>query len=249
MSNNRYLLAIPVFNEDRYVSRVVEEAQRYVPDILVVDDGSGDATRWILQDIPDISVVRHERNLGYGASLRHAFEYAIRLGYDWVITMDCDEQHEPSFIAKFIAASESGEVDVVSGSRYLRAFDGNSEPPSDRRGINQQVTRLLNRRLGLALTDAFCGFKSYRVSELRRLRITVPGYEMPLQLWVQAARAGLRIIELPVRRIYNDATRSFGGGLDDPTTRYARYLEVLDAELAATEPASRAPEVSCCHSC
>jgi glycosyltransferase involved in cell wall biosynthesis len=249
MRDNRYLLAIPVFNEERYVARVVAEARRYVPDILVVDDGSADETRWILQDIPDISVIRHGRNLGYGASLRHAFEHAIHMGYDWVITMDCDEQHEPSFVTKFIAASEAAEADIVSGSRYLRAFEDDSEPPADRRSINQRITRLLNQRLGLALTDAFCGFKSYRVAGLRRLRITVPGYEMPLQLWVQAARAGLRIIELPVRRIYNDATRHFGGGLDNPTTRYARYLEVLQAELAATQAARRAPGVPICQPC
>jgi dolichol-phosphate mannosyltransferase len=62
--------------------------------------------------------------------------------------------------------------------------------------------------------------------------VTEPGYAMPLQVWVQAARAGWRVVELPVPLIYHDATRRFGGGLDDPATRYQYYIDVLEAELA-----------------
>ncbi|MHC4651183.1 MAG: glycosyltransferase [Planctomycetota bacterium] len=89
-------------------------------------------------------------------------------GYDWLITMDCDEQHEPAAIPSFIDAIERGESDVISGSRYLRpspgAAAGDDSPPEDRRAINATITAELNCRLGLALTDGFCGFKAYRVS-------------------------------------------------------------------------------------
>ena len=97
----------------------------------------------------------------------------------------------------------------------------------------------LNRRLGLNITDAFCGFKAYRVAALRDLHITVPGYAMPMQFWVQAARAGLRVRELPVRLIYNDPTRHFGGLLDDPAIRLQHYLEVLETELCVKDLAPR----------
>ena len=106
-------------------------------------------------------------------------------------------------------------VDIVSGSRYLQQFAGDSRPPADRQRINRQITDELNRRLGLDLTDAFCGFKAYRVSALRTLRLTETGYAMPIELWVQAVAAGLTIIELPVPLIYLDESRSFGGELDD----------------------------------
>jgi len=87
----------------------------------------------------------------------------------------------------------------------------------------------------LSLTDAFCGFKCYRVAALARLSITEPGYAMPLEVWVQAAAAGLKIIELPVPRIYLDEKRSFGGVLDDAQTRLEYYHLTLDRAIAAIE--------------
>jgi hypothetical protein len=69
---------------------------------------------------------------------------------------------------------------------------------------------------------------------LSSINITVPGYAMPMQFWVQVARAGLRVWELPVRLIYNDPTRHFGGLLDDPGARLQHYLEVFERELDAS---------------
>ncbi len=146
--------------------------------------------------------------------------------------MDCDEQHEPSRIPHFIAQTEAGHADIISGSRYLSELAGNCRPPEARRAINARITAMLNETLGLELTDAVCGFKAYRVEALRRLRLTVPGYAMPMQFWIQAVRAGLTIVETPVRLIYKDATRQFGGTLDDPEARYRHYLDVFNAELA-----------------
>lgn len=231
MGDPRFLLAIPAYNEERYLRGVLCEARAQVSDILVVDDGSTDGTPGILAGEPDLRVIRHAVNLGYGRSLARAFEFAVEEGFDWLITMDCDEQHQPAFIAKFMSAARADHADLISGSRYLAKFDGDGQPPSDRRMINARITELLNHRLGLDITDAFCGFKAYRVAWLGDLSITEPGYAMPLQVWVQAARADLRIVELPVRLIYGDATRQFGGGLDEPAVRYQYYLDVLGAEL------------------
>ncbi len=89
-------------------------------------------------------------------------------------------------------------MDIVSGSRYLRRFPGDSDPPEQRRRINQIITEEVNRRLGLKLTDAFCGFKAYSVPALAKIELTETGYAMPLELWVRAAQLGLRIVELPV---------------------------------------------------
>ncbi len=227
---HRYLLAIPVFNEEAYVRPVLAEARERVADVLVVDDGSTDRTGELLTKA-GVAVVRHPENRGYGASLVSAFRHAITHGFDWLITMDCDEQHEPAFIPKFIEAAETGAYDIVSGSRYLDTFNGDDVPPADRRAINVKITRMLNERLGWGLTDAFCGFKAYRVSALSRFNITVPGYAMPLQFWVQAWRAQLRIEEVSVRLIYNDPTRHFGGMLDDPASRYKHYVEVFEHEM------------------
>jgi dolichol-phosphate mannosyltransferase len=121
----------------------------------------------------------------------------------------------------------------VSGSRYLRRFPGDSEPPAARRRINAEITAEINRRFGLSLTDAFCGFKAYTRRALERLRVTETGYAMPLEVWVQAAAAGLVIEEVPVPLLYLDLARSFGGALDDAATRLAYYRGVLDRAEAA----------------
>jgi dolichol-phosphate mannosyltransferase len=107
--------------------------------------------------------------------------------------------------------------------------------PAERRQINVQITRELNERLGLTLTDAFCGFKAYRVAGLAQLRITEPGYAMPLEVWVQSAHLGFHIVELPVPLIYLDEERSFGGSLDDGGQRLDYYHRVLDRAIAASE--------------
>ena len=119
------------------------------------------------------------------------------------------------------------DADVVSGSRYLRDFRQDSSAPQDRQRINQIITSELNERFGLNITDAFCGFKAYRTAALARLNITETGWGMPLQLWVQAASLGLRIKEVGVPRLYLDATRAFGGMLNDAEERLAYYHRVI----------------------
>jgi dolichol-phosphate mannosyltransferase len=90
----------------------------------------------------------------------------------------------------------------------------------------------LNASLGFHLTDTFCGFKGYRVAALRRIVVEEPGYAMPLEFWVRAAHAGLRVEELPVPLIYLDEKRSFGGALDDAGKRLAYYHQIIDRTLA-----------------
>ncbi|MCA9248869.1 MAG: glycosyltransferase family 2 protein [Planctomycetales bacterium] len=249
---SRFLTALPVFNEARHVASVLREVLRYSEDVLVVDDGSTDGTSELLRGRDDISVVRHEQNQGYGAALKTAFDYAVIRRYDVLVTIDCDGQHEPQRIPRFAAACE--RADIVSGSRYLQDFVGDNQAPSDRRQINEQVSREVNRRLGFELTDAFCGFKAYRTQAIAHLDLTEPGYAMPLELWVEAKRAGLCVMELPVPRIYLEEKRSFGGALDNAQWRLDYYHQVLDRaqakaawELSGADAcASCVPDVSTC---
>jgi dolichol-phosphate mannosyltransferase len=178
--------------------------------------------------------------------LRTAFDYAIQHDYDVLVTIDCDGQHEPQLIGQLAAAA--GDADIVSGSRYLGVEVPTGLAPADRRRINVQITDLLNCRLGLQLTDAFCGFKAYRVEALKKLRLTDDGYAMPLELWVQAAFRELRIVEVAVPLIYLDEKRSVGGALDDSLTRLAYYHAVIEKAVEACRAECRetsAPTAGC----
>jgi len=307
----RILVAIPVFNEERYLIPVMREIRKYSRaaakalgadmSILVVNDGSTDNTPAVLGDMAargQVHLLTHPENRGYGQSLIDAFRFAEAHNFDWVITMDCDEQHEPCRIPLFVRQCLRAETagaeapDIISGSRYLKGpavaptpssaglnSDSTDEsvPPPDRRNINRFMTDLLNSTLDLnvlppaagcpelrdfdggqearvtsiprGITDAFCGFKAHRVAAMQRMQLTIPGYAFPMQFWAQAAALGLVIREMPVKLIYKDATRHFGGMLDDPSIRLQHYLEVLTDEIRATreqlEPAGYAAECVC----
>jgi dolichol-phosphate mannosyltransferase len=221
----KLLTAIPVYNEARHLENVLAEVRRYCPEILVINDGSTDGTAELLARQKDFTVLTHPHNRGYGAALISAFGYAATYDFDVLVTMDCDGQHEPARIPVLLEAIH--DADIVSGSRYLRDFRQDTAAPQDRRQINQVVTSELNQQLGLHLTDAFCGFKAYRGATLRKLHITEAGWGMPLQLWVQAARLGLRIKEIGVPRVYLDPNRAFGGVLNDASARLTYYRGVI----------------------
>jgi dolichol-phosphate mannosyltransferase len=241
-----FLTAIPIYNEERHLLDVLREVRRYSPHILIVNDGSTDRTGELLAGLNDVRVVTHPQNRGYGAALISAFEYVKQHSeFNVLVTMDCDGQHEPSRIAVLLEAIH--DADIVSGSRYLRDFHQDAEAPEDRRKINFQITKELNAKFGLHLTDSFCGFKAYRRSALEKLRITETGWGIPLQLWVQAARLDLRIKEVAVPRLYLDPNRAFGGVLNDAEERLAYYHRVIasaEAECLRTRPEAAQP--SCC---
>lgn len=247
-SGPRILLGIPVYNEQEYVAKVLDEVRRYAEDILVIDDGSTDHTPMLLAQQP-VEVVRHAENRGYGRSMQDMLRWAKFDGFDWLITMDCDEQHEPASIPRFIERIHAAESDVISGSRYLSLSTNGDAPPEDRRAINKVITDELNARLQLLLTDAFCGFKAYRIAACDRLTLDVDGYEFPMQFWVQAAAHNLAIEELPVSLIYKDPTRSFGGPLNNPQTRLELYRRTMHREIIRCRsrlPRSAADELDEC---
>jgi dolichol-phosphate mannosyltransferase len=231
----KVLVAIPVYNEERHLLDVLDEVRRYSSNILVVNDGSTDGTAGLLAEESDIQIITHPENRGYGAALISAFGFAVDSDMDVLVTMDCDGQHEPARIPVLLEAIH--DADIVSGSRYLRDFRQNTPTPQDRQQINRLITQELNDTFGLHITDAFCGFKAYRRRALTSLRITETGWGMPLQLWVQAARLGLRIKEVGVPRVYLDPNRAFGEMLDDPEERLAYYRRVLNAAAAELQPA------------
>lgn len=233
----KFLVGIPVFNEEKRVRKVIEEARQYADDLAVVNDGSTDSTHRIVEPLSAQGLIRHlinhPFNQGYGKSLIDLFTLARQAEYECLITMDGDGQHPPSSIPGFIASLEG--YDIISGTRYPSGWSSPGDPPPpDRLNINKQITSRINQITRYGLTDAFCGLKTYGRRAIELLRPVEPGYGMPLELWILAAQEGLKVRELPVLRLYPEKSRSFGARLDGPGERLAYYEQVIERTLART---------------
>lgn len=238
MHKDKILVAIPVFNEIS-VSSIIQRVKNFPLDILVIDDGSTDSIGKDLTREVEIQVIIHPRNLGYGKTIIDAFLFAIKNRYDYLLTIDGDGQHEPEEIPLFLKEIPFYDCDILSGSRYLFSTRIAKEVPLERYLINKEITRILNRITGFNLTDAFCGFKAYRVEKLQAMHLTEFGYGMPLQLWIQAWKMGLRVREIPVKLIYRDISKRFKGILENPDTRLRYYKNIIEEEISCTEQVIR----------
>lgn len=228
---SRKLVFIPVYNEQSHLPALYRGLREYYDgDVLFVDDGSQDQSGRMLKSLEGekTKVIINHKNCGYGAALIRGFSEAVQEGYDYLVTMDSDEQHTPNLVPEFFDLVK--DFDIVSGSRYYSEIDINDSAPLDRQKINAYVTKIINDITGFSLTDAFCGFKAYRVPALAKLSLHEKGYSMPLELWIQAKALRLSVTELPVLRVYQAGYRSFGGDLDDPSKRLAYYLETIQKE-------------------
>ena len=232
--NNPTLIFIPVYNEGKNIHQLIRQIKNlpYELDILVIDDGSNDNTKAILRDMPSMHTIFHSSNKGYGQTLIDGFNYATEKGYDNVITIDSDKQHQPEEIPLFIDAAESTDADIISGSRYLKpGREIFMKAPADRVKVNRRITQKINSLSGYQLTDTFCGFKLYRVDALKKLQLTEPGYGMPLQLWIQAWKKGLTVREVPVQLIYfNHSKDAASASANNLCQRYRYYLKIIEKE-------------------
>lgn len=191
------LLAVPAWNEAATVGAVVSELRVALPraDVLVVDDGSEDATGDEARKA-GATVVRLPFNVGVGGAMRTAFLYAERQGHDVVVQVDADGQHDPVFIPALLEAL--AEADVVVGSRFAGVGDYRVRGP--RRWAMRLLSSSLSRVAKSRLTDTTSGFRASdrRAIELFALHYPAEYLGDTVDSIVIAARAGLRIAEVPV---------------------------------------------------
>ena len=246
MENNKecgkkYLIFIPVFNEAESIKDIINKVRETCPnsDILIIDDGSTDKTPQLLENENDLHIIKHSENEGYGKTLIDGFNFSIARGYEYVITIDSDKQHQPEEIRNFTDIIEREDWDIISGSRYLKYNkDTLAEAPEDRRKVNQRITQKINKLTGYNLTDSFCGFKLYKVSSLKKLDLKEHGYGMPLELWIQAWKQDFNITEVPVALIYLDKETDQTSSYRNVFRRYRYYLKIIEKEIKNYEDIS-----------
>lgn len=186
-------ILIPAYNAAATLRPVVEECLLHGLPLVVVDDGSRDATVAVLEGL-DVTVLRHDRNRGKGAALRTGFDWALADGYTGVITLDADGQHDPSAIPRLAAAAAAGQFGILLASRQSQ-FE---EMAGLRKHWNRFGVWCMRKRTGFEISDSQSGFRYYRTDLLRVVQLERDGYDLEMELLMKCWRAGFRIGCLPV---------------------------------------------------
>lgn len=194
---------IPAYDASKSLRGVIEGIKEYGLAIVVVDDGSRDATAQIAR-AAGAGVLRHTRNRGKGASLRTGFCFLLNEGYKAVITMDADGQHDPSFIPSFIKAYEEERGALIIGSR-AGEFNAMSWL---RRFWNQLGAAAVSKLIGTLLTDTQSGYRLITAEVLQGLPLRAVGYEAELELLIKACKRGYTVVEIPVTTHFVDGRPS-----------------------------------------
>ena len=193
------IAALPAYNEETHIARVISDAQEYVDAVLVVDDGSSDATAAIAQRMGAI-VVRHPTNMGYGAVLQTIFSTARDLNLEAVVTLDSDGQHNPQDIEKVLAPLVDG-ADVVIGSRFLDKTQNNI--PSYRK-VGMKVLDTATAVAGVKkVTDTQSGFRAYGKNAINAIDITGAGMSAGSEILIQISDHNLNVVEVPISVRYD----------------------------------------------
>ena len=195
MSEISVLALIPAWNEAVRIGPVVAGTRAHLP-VLVVDDGSHDDTPAVAA-AAGATVVRHPRNQGKGVALVTGFDWALERGYDAVLTLDADGQHDPADVPRFLAAYEAGAGELIIGRRDF------SHMPFPRTPANPIGSWLLSLALGTRIYDNQCGYRLHGRSFLEMLELTTTGFELEVEVIVQAVCHGVRIGWVDVRTIYD----------------------------------------------
>jgi glycosyltransferase involved in cell wall biosynthesis len=189
---------IPAYNEELTIAKVVLRARRHVDRVIVCDDGSTDMTAE-LAEACGAELIRHERNMGYGAAIGSLFRKAREIGADIMVTLDADGQHDPDDIPRLIEPILNGEADIVIGSRFLA--DEREIPMYRKVGI-RIINYVMRMKIG-RLSDTQSGFRAYSKRALEVLKPTENGMAVSTEILLKAEEFGLSIREVPVKILYN----------------------------------------------
>jgi len=196
-------IVIPAYNEEKTIGTVLSNLKKKKFPVLVVDDGSEDATAKIAKKAGAI-VIRNSKNLGKGISLRKGIEYLLkRRNVEYIITMDADNQHSPEDLEKFLEEVGKGEKFVV-GNR----MDNPEGMPKIRVYTNRLMSWFISKIVHQKIPDTQCGFRLIKREVLEKLNIETNKFQIESEIIIKAARLGISIKSVPIRSIYYKNTFS-----------------------------------------
>lgn len=188
---------IPAYNEEKSIGSIILATQKYVNEVIVVDDGSQDQTREIAE-LAGARVISHPQNRGKGAALKTGFEQVKDT--DIIVTLDGDGQHQPQDIPRLVDPIIRGEADIVNGSRYLDNKD--NETPVYRRLGQTVLDKATYLNTGMNITDSQSGFRAFATYTLPAFRFNNEGFYIESEMLIDASNYGSRVKEVPINVTY-----------------------------------------------
>ena len=218
---------VPALNESATIGAVVAGVSPHVRSVVVVDDGSTDATA-VVARAAGAFVLSHAQTMGKGQALRIGLNHVLdSANVDYVLLLDGDLQHRPDEAPQFIAAAQAENADLVVGERQ---FERNAMPTS-RYYANLYGSAALSFFTGVPLRDTQCGYRLLRTAMLRRLRLRATGYDIETEMLIKVSRLGGRITSVPVSAVYGSGPSKLRPVRDTTRTCFRavfyRYIERL----------------------
>ncbi|HWQ20735.1 MAG TPA: glycosyltransferase family 2 protein [Methanotrichaceae archaeon] len=235
------IAAMPAYNEEHSIANMILGCNRYVDRVVVVDDGSADATAQISEKL-GAHVVRHPRNMGYGAALRSCFTTARELDADKMVIIDSDGQHDPAEIPKLLKPLSNG-ADLVIGSRFC---NGNGQNIPAYRKLGMKILNTATNLIGgIQVSDSQSGFRAYGRKAIERIKVNENGMSAGSEILLQIKDYDLNVEEVEIHCRYDieDASthnpvshgaRVFFALLQDMELRKPLYYFTLPGLISAT---------------
>ncbi len=214
---------IPAYFEEKHVGAVVKRALKQVEHVLVVDDGSSDATAANAR-AAGAEVIVHEHNLGKGASIMSGLRHWLERGFQHVIILDADGQHLPEEIGRFIAAASNG-MELLVGTR----MNDVRHMPLVRRLVNRYMSRKISRACGQEIPDTQCGFRMLSATVIPDLLDGECRFDYETEMLIIVSRKGFRIGAVPISTVYSDEVSSIHPVRD--TLRFFKLMRRYKKQL------------------
>ncbi len=200
--NIKITVLIPVYNHPETIKSVIVETLKYHPDIIVVDDGSDVEVAGMLSDL-NVTVIRHNRNMGKGAAILTGSSKAFDLGYSHIITIDADGQHDPSDLPHMLSAIEQNHHAIIVGKRAFERADVPGASVFGRKFSNFW----LRVQTGKTVGDSQSGFRAYPLAILNELNLYEKHYSFEVEVLVKAIWSGIDIIDIDINVYYPPADK------------------------------------------
>jgi len=198
-------IGLPALNEEKNIASIILQLREKYELVIVCDDGSNDLTSSISEKMGAI-VIKHKKNLGYGAAIRSLFIKSQELECDILVTFDSDGQHKVSEIENVIEPIVKNDADIVIGSRFLGSIEGKI-PVYRKMGI-KVITNLVNSGTGKKITDSQSGFRAYSSNVLKKIIPSESGMGVSTEILIKANKNKFRISEKPITILYEGDTSS-----------------------------------------